>query len=42
MSLKFFDKLSQNFIELLNDKDDYTVVVEVENKEKSLQHILTF
>ncbi|RHZ85135.1 hypothetical protein Glove_71g101 [Diversispora epigaea] len=22
MSLKFFDKLSQNFIELLNDKDD--------------------
>ncbi|RHZ87568.1 hypothetical protein Glove_33g45 [Diversispora epigaea] len=35
MSLKFFDKLSQNFIELLNDKDDYNVVVEVENKEKS-------
>ncbi|RHZ79715.1 hypothetical protein Glove_141g86 [Diversispora epigaea] len=35
MSLKFFEKLSQNFIELLNDKDDYNVVVEVENKEKS-------
>ncbi|RHZ85182.1 hypothetical protein Glove_71g10 [Diversispora epigaea] len=36
MSLKFFDKLSQNFIELLNDKDDYNVIIEVENKEKSL------
>ncbi|RHZ87678.1 hypothetical protein Glove_33g35 [Diversispora epigaea] len=35
MSLKFFDKLSQNFIELLNDKNDYNVVIEVENKEKS-------
>ncbi|RHZ87597.1 hypothetical protein Glove_33g275 [Diversispora epigaea] len=35
MSLKFFDKLSQNFIELLNDKDDYNVIIEVENKEKS-------
>ncbi|RHZ73051.1 hypothetical protein Glove_233g16 [Diversispora epigaea] len=35
MPLKFFDKLSQNFIELLSDKDDYNVVVEVENKEKS-------
>ncbi|RHZ87596.1 hypothetical protein Glove_33g274 [Diversispora epigaea] len=35
MSLKFFDKLSQNFIELLNDKDDYDVIIEVENKEKS-------
>ncbi|RHZ85159.1 hypothetical protein Glove_71g168 [Diversispora epigaea] len=36
MSLKFFEKLSQNFIELLNDKDDYNVIIEVENKEKSL------
>ncbi|RHZ87672.1 hypothetical protein Glove_33g179 [Diversispora epigaea] len=35
MSLKFFDKLSQNFIELLNDKDDFNVIFEVENKEKS-------
>ncbi|RHZ87598.1 hypothetical protein Glove_33g278 [Diversispora epigaea] len=35
MSLKFFGKLSQNFVELLNDKDDYNVIVEVENKEKS-------
>ncbi|RHZ78417.1 hypothetical protein Glove_165g149 [Diversispora epigaea] len=35
MSLNFFDKLSQNFIELLNDKDDYNVIIEVENNEKS-------
>ncbi|RHZ89680.1 hypothetical protein Glove_13g151 [Diversispora epigaea] len=35
MSLKFFDKLSQNFIELLNDKDDYNVIIEIENEEKS-------
>ncbi|RHZ87650.1 hypothetical protein Glove_33g213 [Diversispora epigaea] len=35
MSLKFFEKLSQNFIELLNDKEDYNVIIEVENKEKS-------
>ncbi|RHZ86538.1 hypothetical protein Glove_50g64 [Diversispora epigaea] len=34
MSLKFFDKLSQNFIELLNEKNDYNVIIEVENKEK--------
>ncbi|RHZ45084.1 hypothetical protein Glove_692g27 [Diversispora epigaea] len=33
MSLKFFDKLPQNFI-ALNDKDDYNVMVEIENKEK--------
>src|SRR6185369_8618313 len=32
---EIFDKLSQNFIELLNDKDDYNVIIEVENKEKS-------
>ncbi|RHZ89667.1 hypothetical protein Glove_13g80 [Diversispora epigaea] len=35
MTFKFFDKLSQNFIELLNDKDDYNVIIEIENKEKS-------
>ncbi|RHZ65273.1 hypothetical protein Glove_318g43 [Diversispora epigaea] len=35
MSFKFFDKLSQNFIELLNDKDDFNVIIEVESKEKS-------
>ncbi|RHZ88035.1 hypothetical protein Glove_26g184 [Diversispora epigaea] len=35
MTLKFFDKLSQNFIELLNDKDDFNVIIDVENKEKS-------
>ncbi|RHZ87587.1 hypothetical protein Glove_33g38 [Diversispora epigaea] len=35
MSLKFFDKLSQNFIELLNDKEDYNVIIYVENAEKS-------
>ncbi|RHZ77450.1 hypothetical protein Glove_177g129 [Diversispora epigaea] len=35
MSLKFFDKLSQNLIELLHDKEEYNVIIEVENKEKS-------
>ncbi|RHZ89566.1 hypothetical protein Glove_13g79 [Diversispora epigaea] len=35
MTFKFFDKLSQNFIELLNDKDDYNVIIEIQNKEKS-------
>ncbi|RHZ89477.1 hypothetical protein Glove_13g75 [Diversispora epigaea] len=35
MTFKFFDKLSQNFIELINDKDDYNVIIEIENKEKS-------
>ncbi|RHZ85097.1 hypothetical protein Glove_71g128 [Diversispora epigaea] len=35
MTLNFFDKLSQNFIELLNDKDDYNVIIEVENNEQS-------
>lgn len=33
MSLKFFDKLSQHFIDLLNDKDDYNVIIEIENTE---------
>ncbi|RHZ76262.1 hypothetical protein Glove_199g39 [Diversispora epigaea] len=35
MTLKFFDKLSQNFIELLNDKDDHNVIIKVENSKKS-------
>ncbi|RHZ81886.1 hypothetical protein Glove_117g127 [Diversispora epigaea] len=35
MALKLFDKLSQNLIELLNDKDDYNVIIEVKNEEKS-------
>ncbi|RHZ81904.1 hypothetical protein Glove_117g86 [Diversispora epigaea] len=35
MTLKFYDKLSRNFIELLDDKDDFNVIIEVENKEKS-------
>ncbi|RHZ70823.1 hypothetical protein Glove_266g11 [Diversispora epigaea] len=35
MSLNFFDKLSQDLIELLNDGDDYNVIIEVENKKKS-------
>ncbi|RHZ81579.1 hypothetical protein Glove_117g57 [Diversispora epigaea] len=35
MALKIFDKLSQNFIELLDDKDDYNVIIEVKNKKKS-------
>ncbi|RHZ77755.1 hypothetical protein Glove_173g41 [Diversispora epigaea] len=45
MSLKFFDKLPQNFIEILNDKDDYNVVIEIENKEKlftALSNVLEF
>ncbi|RHZ60540.1 hypothetical protein Glove_352g41 [Diversispora epigaea] len=32
MSFKFFDKLSRNFIELLNDKEDYNVIIIVENE----------
>ncbi|RHZ70453.1 hypothetical protein Glove_271g31 [Diversispora epigaea] len=38
MSIKFFDKLSQNYIELLNDKDDYNVIVEVENEKSFTAH----
>ncbi|RHZ70452.1 hypothetical protein Glove_271g30 [Diversispora epigaea] len=38
MSFKFFDKLSQNFIELLNDKEDYNVVIEVENEKSFTSH----
>ncbi|RHZ83771.1 hypothetical protein Glove_87g255 [Diversispora epigaea] len=33
MSFKFFDKLSQDFSELLNDKKDYNVVIEVDKEE---------
>ncbi|RHZ73216.1 hypothetical protein Glove_232g80 [Diversispora epigaea] len=33
MSFKFFDKLSQNFSELLNDKKEYNVVIEVDKEE---------
>ncbi|RHZ85396.1 hypothetical protein Glove_66g20 [Diversispora epigaea] len=35
MTLKFFEKLSQNFIELLDDKDEHNVIIEVENTKKS-------
>lgn len=30
MKFNFFDKLSQDFSELLNDKDDYNVIIEVD------------
>ncbi|RHZ48701.1 hypothetical protein Glove_543g85 [Diversispora epigaea] len=33
MSFKFFDKLSQDFSELLNDKKEYNVVIEVDQEE---------
>ncbi|RHZ67640.1 hypothetical protein Glove_300g114 [Diversispora epigaea] len=33
MSFKFFDKLSQDFSELLNDKKDYNVIIEVDKEE---------
>ncbi|RHZ82397.1 hypothetical protein Glove_109g268 [Diversispora epigaea] len=39
MSLNFFDKLSQNFIELLND-NDYDVIIQVVNEEKTLTNYL--
>ncbi|RHZ76269.1 hypothetical protein Glove_199g150 [Diversispora epigaea] len=38
MAFKFFDKLSQNFTELLNDFDDYNVIVEVKNKKSFTAH----
>ena len=41
MSFKFFDKLSQDFSELLNNKNEYNVVIEVdkeENKESFTAH----
>ena len=33
MSFKFFDKLSQDFSELLVDKKEYNVVIEVDKEE---------
>ncbi|RHZ66634.1 hypothetical protein Glove_306g67 [Diversispora epigaea] len=38
MALKFFDKLSQNFTKLLNEKDDYNVIIEVEDKKQFTAH----
>ncbi|RHZ68608.1 hypothetical protein Glove_294g151 [Diversispora epigaea] len=38
MTFKFFDKLSQNFIELINDKDDYNVVIKVKNEKLFTAH----
>ncbi|RHZ60507.1 hypothetical protein Glove_352g55 [Diversispora epigaea] len=38
MSFKFFEKLTQNFIELLNDKDDYNVIIEIENMKSFTAH----
>ncbi|RHZ67588.1 hypothetical protein Glove_300g124 [Diversispora epigaea] len=34
MSFKFLDKLSQDFSELLNDKKDYNVIIEVDKENK--------
>ncbi|RHZ82639.1 hypothetical protein Glove_106g18 [Diversispora epigaea] len=33
MAFKFFDKLSTDFTELLNDKEDYNVIIEVDKNE---------
>ncbi|RHZ78366.1 hypothetical protein Glove_165g159 [Diversispora epigaea] len=33
MTFKFFDKLSQDFSELLNDKKEYNVIIEVDQEE---------
>ena len=33
MSFKFFDKLSQDFSELLNDKKEYNAIIEVDKEE---------
>ncbi|RHZ70446.1 hypothetical protein Glove_271g4 [Diversispora epigaea] len=38
MTLKFFDKLSRNFIELLSDKDDYNVIIIVKNNKSFTAH----
>ncbi|RHZ77540.1 hypothetical protein Glove_176g19 [Diversispora epigaea] len=42
MALNFFDKVSQNFIELLNDKDDYNVIIKVKIRKNLLWHIRTY
>ncbi|RHZ45963.1 hypothetical protein Glove_641g17 [Diversispora epigaea] len=38
MILNFFDKLSRNLIELLNDKDDYNVIIIVKNEKSFTAH----
>ncbi|RHZ72530.1 hypothetical protein Glove_242g11 [Diversispora epigaea] len=38
MTLKFFDKLSQNFTELLTDKNDYNIIIEVKDKKQFTAH----
>ncbi|RHZ76266.1 hypothetical protein Glove_199g153 [Diversispora epigaea] len=38
MTLKFFDSLSRNFIELRNDKDDYDVIIKVKNEKSFIAH----
>lgn len=38
MSFKFFETLSQNFIDLLNNKDDCNVFIEVENEAHFVAH----
>ncbi|RHZ89571.1 hypothetical protein Glove_13g206 [Diversispora epigaea] len=35
MILNLSNKLSQNLIELLNDKDDYNVIIKIENKKRT-------
>ncbi|RHZ54354.1 hypothetical protein Glove_428g44 [Diversispora epigaea] len=38
MSFQFFDKLSQNFTELLNDKDNHNVIIEAKDKKTYTAH----
>ncbi|RHZ76511.1 hypothetical protein Glove_196g137 [Diversispora epigaea] len=38
MTFKFFDKLSQNFIELLDDNDDYNVIIIAKNEKSFTAH----
>ncbi|RHZ77641.1 hypothetical protein Glove_174g38 [Diversispora epigaea] len=38
MAFKFLEKLSQNFIELLNDKDDYNVIIKVKDEKPFKAH----
>ena len=38
MTLKFFDNLSLNFIELRNDKDEYNVIIKVKNEKSFIAH----
>ncbi|RHZ85167.1 hypothetical protein Glove_71g62 [Diversispora epigaea] len=39
MSLQFFDKLSQNFIELLNDKEDYNELENIQPNKNNIKII---